>query len=84
MLSGPSDDVIQVDEPDAICIHMVLKLRSCDMQLEHTLFSRKSHIMLALCHNLKAADYAQNYTDIIFSSLRCRVYRLYDSMKSRL
>ena len=27
--------------------------------------------MLALCHDLKAADYAQNYAGIIFTSLAC-------------
>ena len=38
---GSSDDVIQVDELDAICIHMVLQLWSHDMQLEYTLFLGK-------------------------------------------
>ena len=61
MLSGPSDDVIQVDELYAICIHMVLELCSRDTQLDHTLSSGKSCIRLALCHDIKAADYAQNY-----------------------
>jgi len=69
VLSGPSDDIIQVDELDAIGIHVVLELCSCDMQLDHTNFLGKSHIMLALCHDLKAADYAQNYAGIIFASL---------------
>jgi len=63
VLSGPSDDVIQVVELNAIGmnIHVVLKLWSRGMQLDHTLFFQKSCFMLALCHDLKAADYAQNY-----------------------
>jgi len=69
VLSGPSDDIIQDDELDAIGKHMVLELCSRDMQLDRTYFSGKSHTMLALCHDLKAADYAQNYVGIIFSSL---------------
>ena len=51
---------------------MVLKLCSSDMQLDHTIFKGKSHIMLAFCHNLIGADYAQNYAGIIFSSLKSR------------
>ena len=39
--------------------HVVLKLCSCGMQFDHTLFSGKSHNMLALCNDLKAANYAQ-------------------------
>jgi len=39
------------------------------MELDHTLFWGKSRIMLALCHDLKAADYAQNYAGMIFTSL---------------
>jgi len=42
------------------------------MQLDHTLFLGKSRTMLALCHDLKAGDYAQNYAGIIFSSLLCQ------------
>ena len=38
VLSGPSDDIIQVDELDANCIHMVLELCLRDMQIHHTLF----------------------------------------------
>jgi len=68
VLSGPSNDVIQVDELDAIGIH-ILELCSLDTQLGLTLFSGKSHFMLALCHDLKAADYVQNYAGIIFASL---------------
>ena len=75
VLSGPSDDIIQIDELDAIGINVVLYL-SCassrDMQLDHTIFKGKSHIMLAFCHNLIGADYAQNYAGIIFSSLKSR------------
>ena len=71
MLSGPSDDVIQVDELDAIGKHVVLELCSRDTQLDHTLFFGKSRLMLALCHDLKAADYAQKYAGIIFTSLAC-------------
>ena len=40
-VSGPSGDIIQVDELDAIgiiYIHLVLELCSHDMQLDHTLF----------------------------------------------
>ena len=59
MLSGPSDDIIQVDELDAIGIHVVFEPCSCDTQFDHTNFSGKFHIMLVLCHVLKAADYAQ-------------------------
>ena len=69
VLSGPSDNIIQVDELDAIGIHVVIKLCSRDTQLGHTNFSGKSHIILALCHAFEAADYAQNYAGIIFSSL---------------
>ena len=69
VLSGPSDNIIQVDELDAIGIHVVIKLCSRDTQLDHTNFSGKSHIILALCHAFEAADYAQNYAGIIFSSL---------------
>jgi len=69
VLSGPSDDVIQVDELDAIVTHMVRELCSHGTQLDHTFFPEKSPIRLALCHDLKAADYAQNYAGIIFSSL---------------
>jgi len=69
MLSGPSDNIIQVDGLDAIGMHVVLEQCSRDMQRDHTNFLGKSHIMLALCHVLKAADYAQNYAGIIFSSL---------------
>jgi len=39
------------------------------MQLKHF------HIVLALCHNLKTADYAQNYAGIIFSVLQLIVVR---------
>ena len=49
----------------------VLKLCSRDMQLDHTIFKGKSHIMLAFCHNLKAADYAQNYPRSIPNQLSC-------------
>ena len=66
VLSGPSDDVIQVDELSAIGI---LELCSHDMQLDHTFFGENPIFMLAICHDLKAADYAQNYAGIIFSSL---------------
>ena len=91
LLSGPSDDAIQVDELKAIGIYVVLKLCSRDTQLDHTFFVcimprfkscrcwhniRKPipcslHIenLLALCCDLKAADYAQNYAGIIFTSL---------------
>ena len=69
MLSGPSDDIIQVDELDGNCIHMVLELCLHDMLPDHTLFLGKSCAMLALCHDLNAGDYAQNYAGIIFSSL---------------
>ena len=69
--SGPSDDIIQVDELNAIGIHEVLELCSCDMQLEH------SHIVLALCHDLKVVDYAQNYAGIIFSGRLLIVVRLH-------
>ena len=75
MLSGPSDDIIQVDELDVNGKHVVLELCSRDLQLDHTIFLGKSHIMLALCHNLKAADYAQNYAGIIFSSLLITPHR---------
>ena len=69
MLSGPSDDIIQVDELNVNGKHVALELCSRDVQLDHTIFLGKSHIMLALCHNLKAADYAQNYAGIIFPSI---------------
>jgi len=91
VLSGPSDDAIQVDELKAIGIYVVLKLCSRDTQLDHTLFacimsrlkscqcwhnihkpiscSLHIEILLALCCDLKAADYAQNYAGIIFTSL---------------
>jgi len=38
-------------------------------QLDHTHFMGKFHIILALCCNLIAAKYAQNYAGIIFASL---------------
>ena len=47
----------------------LLELCSCDMQLEH------SHTVLALCHDLKTADYAKNYAGIIFSGLLLIVVR---------
>ena len=49
---------------------MVLELCSLDMQLDHTLFGGN----LALCCDLKAADYAQIYAGIIFSSLKNNPY----------
>jgi len=116
--SGPSDNIIQVDELNAIGIHMVLELCSHDMQLDHTHrpqphkismsenisenewdqckmseicyqirlvyicasklldeallvhhFLGKPRIMLELWQDLKAADHAQNYAGIVFSSL---------------
>jgi len=39
-------------------------------------FSGKSHIMLALCCDLKAADYAKNYAGIILASLPLSQYSL--------
>ena len=71
VFSGPSDDVIQVDELYAIgiYIHVVLELWLHDIQLDHTFHWGKSCIMLALCDELKAANYAQNYAGIIFASL---------------
>jgi len=33
-----------------------LELYSRDTQLDHTIFGGKSQIMLALCHDVKAAD----------------------------
>ena len=54
VLLWPSDDIIQGGELDAI---WVLELWWHDIQLELTLFSSKSRIVLALRHDLKAADY---------------------------
>ena len=73
-ISAFRTDVIQVDELEAIgiYIHMVLEPCSCDTQLDHT---RKSCIMLALCCDLKAADYAQNYADVIFTSVPYNLLR---------
>ena len=58
--------MIQVDELDAVGIH-VLELCLLDTQLGLTLFFW--NFMLALCHDLKVADYVQNYAGIIFASL---------------
>ena len=71
MLPGPLDDVIQVDELDAIGIHMVLELCSCDTQLGHTpfFFFGKIPYYSSIMPQFKAADYAQYYAGIIFSSL---------------
>ena len=70
-ISAFRTDVIQVDELEAIgmYIHMVLELCSRDTQFDHTHFSGKSCLMLALCCDIKAADYAQNYAGIVFTSL---------------
>jgi len=38
VLSGPSDDIIQVDELGAIGIHIVLELCSRDTQLDLAIF----------------------------------------------
>jgi len=64
VLSGPLDDV---DELDAIGIY----IHVIAMQLDHTLFLCTR---LALCCDLKAAGYAQNYADIVFTSLVCNPY----------
>jgi len=78
VLSVTSDDIIQVDELSAIGIylHVVLKLCLCGTQFGHTLFSGKSHTMLALCCDFKAADYTKNHAGIILASLPLSLYSL--------
>ena len=65
--SRPSD-VIQVDELDAIgvYIHVVL---SCARVICNLTIPFWGNIMLALCHDLKGANYVHNYAGIIFASL---------------
>ena len=61
VLSGPSDDIIQIDELDAIGIHVGLELCSRDTQLDHTIFGGKMKIpyYASIMPYVKATDYVQ-------------------------
>jgi len=75
VLSGPSDDIIQIiDELDAIGINVVLYLSCAHVICNLTTpFLKENPI---LCWHFATiyigADYAQNYAGIIFSSLKSR------------
>ena len=69
VLSGPSYNIVQVDELDSIGIHVGLELCSCDTQLDHTIFGGKIPYYASIMPWRKSCWLCSNYAGIIFSSL---------------